>query len=175
MWRELQRRQRCRASHKADDRPLDRGRQTEPGDELQIEARRGEAGARGDDEMSDVRRPRRKAEIRHRPARQWERLAIVARHPRRRVGERPEAVEAFVVYRARVAARRQRGVAMHDLTAIGHTPEQAPLALVGEITRRDIHELPMNIVPRDRPADPVYECRFPHSSSIETKPPWTTN
>ncbi len=142
-------------THEADHGALHARPQPESLDELQVEARRVEAGAGGDDQMGDRLAPRRGAESQDRRFRQAEGMPGEEAHARRRVGERPAREQADAVQFAWRGVRLDERVAMLDLGPVGHAPEQPPRALVGQELRRKGHELGVDVELRHGRGDMV--------------------
>ena len=143
------------AAHEADHGALDARPQPEPLDDLQVEARRVEAGAGGDDQMGDRLAPRRSAQAQHRRLRQREGMLGEEAHARRRVGERAAGEQADAVQFARRGVRLDERIAVLDLRPVGHAPEQPPRALVGQELRRIGHELVVDVELRHGRGDVV--------------------
>src|ERR1700729_3372418 len=96
--RELERIDGGVAAHESDCRTFDSARKPTALDEFEIEARRGEAGATGYQQMSDAVAVRSKLQTIDRGLRQHRRVLFEPPHPLRGVGEIAARIEALGIY-----------------------------------------------------------------------------
>ena len=155
--RQLQRVHRREAAHEADDGALDGRRKTRVLHDVEVESRRGEPGAACHDQMGDRVAFRRDVERADRLTRQRQRRIAIQRHARAggwKVAApiEPLAVEDVI---ARLRSWREERIAMLDVGQIGHAVEQRAAPRIGQRGAGEVHELGVDVILRNRGADPV--------------------
>ena len=159
------------ASHEPDDGTLDRWGKSGLAHDVEIESRCREAGAACDDQMGDRGAVPRDVQCSDRLHRKRQRLALEAGHPVARRGEAAAAVKALAVEEAipRLRPRCEERVTMPDVRQSHHAVEQRPRTLVRQGGAGEVDEFRVDVVRRNRGADPV-EPGLGHPASFVLGP-----
>src|SRR5262245_572232 len=130
--RKFQRVDRGIAAHEADDGALDRAGEAAALHEFEIEARRGEAGAAGYEQVREAFASAAEFEPLDGGRGESRSLVIEQPHTRRGRGELAPDIKGVGVELSRVVLgrRRQEGIAAFDAGVLGHAPEDGALTTI---------------------------------------------